>query len=147
MSIADTASFRLGVIGTVVAHRFAERIEHLQLKPKHIGLLMHLESHRSATQLEVARAMGVVPSLLVRLTDHLEDLGAIERTIDPVDRRRQPLRLTAKGRRLLRAAAAESQSLESEIFAGMADAERLALTSTLEQISGNLGMPLEPVIQ
>ncbi len=134
----DTATFQLGTIGAVVAQRFAERIEPLGLKPKHVGLLTRLAADPAGSQLDLATAMHVAPSLVVRMADHLESLGAIERTRDPDDRRRQTLRLTDRGRTLFDECAAITRELEADLLAGLQLAERKALLATLRRVADNL---------
>jgi DNA-binding MarR family transcriptional regulator len=136
--LPDTVSFLLGTVGSVVAQRFADRIARHDLKPKHVGVLIALTSGRASAQLDVATALGVAPSLVVRLADHLEGIGAIERSRDPEDRRRQLLRLTDHGRALLADCAAVTRSLETEILAGLRAADRAALRDTLRRVAGNL---------
>jgi DNA-binding MarR family transcriptional regulator len=136
-----TAAFQLGVTGTVVTDRFADRIAEYDLKPKHVGVLALLASSSVASQLDLAKAMGVAPSLVVRLADHLESLGAVERTRDPGDRRRQVLRITGHGSDLLAACTSESRALERELLAGLGAAERAAFRTALARVSANLGLP------
>jgi DNA-binding MarR family transcriptional regulator len=135
---ADTAAFQLSVVGVVVAQRYADRIASLALKPKHVALLSHLASNQAASQLDVARAMGVAPSLVVRLTDHLQQLGAIGRRRDPADRRRQTLQLTDRGRALLVECTTAATSLDADILNGLSAAERKALHSALQTVLDNL---------
>src|SRR5438445_4536111 len=99
--MTDTAAFGLGTVGVLVAQRFADLIAPLDLKPKHVGLLTLLAAGGATSQLDLARTMGVAPSLVVRLADHLEQLSAILRVRAPEDRRRQILSLTDRGRDLL----------------------------------------------
>ena len=46
---------------------------------------------------ELAEALGLDPSSIVRTVDQLIDAGFVERSEDPQDRRAKILRLTAKG--------------------------------------------------
>lgn len=139
-TLSDTAVFRIGTIGAVVAQRFADRIEPLGLKPKHVGLLALLAANPASSQLDLATAMNVAPSLIVRIADHLESLNAIERTRDRDDRRRQTLRLTANGRDLFAECTAATHAMEEELLAGLPPAQRAALTGALHHVAGNLGI-------
>ena len=136
----DSAVSQLGTIGAVVAQRFANRIEPLDLKPVHVGVLSLLAVNPASSQLDIATAMKVVPSLIVRIADHLESLGAVERTRDPDDRRRQTLRLTDHGRALLKDCQVISDDLETQLLAGLSPAQHTALTGTLRHVAGNLGL-------
>jgi len=137
-TLEHTATFQLGTIGAVVAQRFAEKIEPLGLKPKHVGLLTLLAANPASSQLDMATAMNVAPSLVVRIADQLESLGAIERTRDPDDRRRQTLRLTERA--LFAECASITRDLEADLLAGLQIAERKALIAALRHVAGNLGL-------
>ncbi|MFE3102394.1 MarR family winged helix-turn-helix transcriptional regulator [Nocardia tengchongensis] len=136
-----TVAFRLGTVGAVVADRFAARIEELDLKPKHAGLMTALSHGEAASQQELAGRLGVAPSLVVALADHLERLGAIERVRDPGDRRRQVLRLTAHGHTLLAACEQAALELDDELTAGMTAAQRTALQRALGVLAAEAGLP------
>lgn len=137
-ALTETAAFGLGTVGTLVAERFADLIAPLDLKPKHVGVLMVLASGGALSQLDLARALKVAPSLMVRLADHLEQLAAIDRVRDPEDRRRQTLSLTEHGRRLLATCAEINTALEADILAGMPASERKALHAALSRVAANL---------
>ena len=136
--ITDTAAFQLGTVGVIVAQRFADRIAKLDLKPKHVGVLDLVAATPGASQLDIAGAMGVVPSLVVRLVDHLERLGAVERVRASDDRRRQTLHLTERGHALLTECTAISRSLDADLLAGLGTAERTALQAALREVAANL---------
>lgn len=67
----------------------------------------------------VAEALGLEPSSLVRLIDHLVDAGLVKRSEDSNDRRARTLHLTADGRR--RAAQLEKglAALRRSLFRGV----------------------------
>ncbi|MFF5213068.1 MarR family winged helix-turn-helix transcriptional regulator [Streptosporangium sp. NPDC000396] len=136
-----TVAFRLGTLGAVMTDRFAARIESYDLKPKHVGLMTVLDSGGGSSQLEIARIMGIAPSLVVSLADHLENLGAIQRIRDPEDRRRQVLTLTASGRDLLRDCAREAQEVDAEFTAGLSPADQATLSRLLGTVAAVAGLP------
>jgi DNA-binding MarR family transcriptional regulator len=133
-SPAETTAFRLGLLGTLVADRFAARVEELGLKPKHAGLLTAVDRLGPASQQEVAAIMGVAPSLIVLFADHLEGMGVIERVRDPQDRRRQVLTLTPDGRRLLARCAQLADEVGREFTAELTAQQRATLDTILESL-------------
>ncbi|MRH89242.1 MarR family transcriptional regulator [Nocardia sp. SYP-A9097] len=139
--LPSTLSFRLGTLGSAVADRFAARIAAYDLKPKHAGLLTALSLEQVASQQELALRLGVAPSLVVALADHLERLGAIERLRDPADRRRQVLTLTDRGRELLRDCTTAARTLDEELTAGLTAAERGAFLRVLGRLAADAGLP------
>lgn len=122
---------------------FAARIAAHELKPKHVGLMVVLDAGRASSQLEIAGVMGVAPSLVVALADHLEKLGAIQRVRDLADRRRQVLRLTEHGRELLAACAELAQSADAEFAADLTVTERAVLAGLLDRLVARQGLPTE----
>ncbi|MFG3253429.1 MarR family winged helix-turn-helix transcriptional regulator [Streptomyces sp. NPDC048172] len=141
-SVSETLTFRLGVLGALATARFTERLDALALKPKHVGLLALLDAGAPASQLELARTMGVAPSLMVTLADHLGELGAVGRERDPADRRRQVLTLTDHGRELLAGAARAASELDEELAASLTPARRTALDRALRDLAEAEGMPV-----
>lgn len=136
--LSGTATFQLGMVGAVVSQRFADRIAPLELKPSHVGILTILANAPAQSQQDIATALNVVPSLIVRLVDRLESIGAVERTRDPNDRRRQSLRLTEHGRALYAECTAITHDMERDLLAGLSPAERTALIATLHRVAANL---------
>ncbi|WP_073495067.1 MarR family winged helix-turn-helix transcriptional regulator [Actinacidiphila paucisporea] len=139
--VNSSVVFRLGVLGTMAADLFAARIEPHELKPRHVGLMVLLDAGKASSQLEVAGVMGVAPSLVVALADHLEKLGAIQRVRDPDDRRRQVLTLTAHGRDVLAACGELAHTVDAEFAAGLTAAERTALAGLLDRLTAPHGLP------
>ncbi|GAB2737142.1 MarR family winged helix-turn-helix transcriptional regulator [Kitasatospora kifunensis] len=139
--LTATTTLRLGAVGAVVSGRFTERIGSLGLKPKDVTLLNLLQAGGPASQLEVARTMGVAPSLVVTVADRLEALGAVRRLRDQGDRRRQQLVLTDGGRELLARCTTLARELDEELTAGLDAATRQALDAALGTLAAGLGLP------
>ncbi|GAA4569100.1 MarR family winged helix-turn-helix transcriptional regulator [Planotetraspora kaengkrachanensis] len=136
-----TVVFRLGTLGALAGDRFAEKIEVYDLKVKHVGLMTVLSLGPAVSQQDLAAKMGVAPSLVVSLADHLETLGAVQRVRDPQDRRRQVLTLTAHGRDLLDKCATEARALDEEFTAALAPDQVAALRQALSVLSAEAGLP------
>ncbi|WP_432831606.1 MarR family winged helix-turn-helix transcriptional regulator [Dactylosporangium sp. CA-092794] len=132
---ADTVVFKLGAIGAVATDMLAARIEGDGLKLRHTRLLTALATAGAASQHELAGRLGVAPSLVVSLADHLEALGAIRRVRDTGDRRRQILRLTDRGRELLDKCRATALTVEAELLESLSAAERAALDKALTKLT------------
>lgn len=141
VSLTATVSFRLGTIGTLTTNRFTERIETFGLKLKDVGLLHLLQDGGPASQLEVARLLGVAPSLVVAMADRLEVLGAVRRLRDPGDRRRQQLVLTEQGHELLGRCTTAARELDAELTAELDEPTRQALNAVLGTLAASLGLP------
>ncbi|WP_035799820.1 MarR family winged helix-turn-helix transcriptional regulator [Kitasatospora mediocidica] len=143
LSLTSSLSFRLGTLGTIATTRFTAAIEDHGLKPKHVALLAALDAGAASSQLELAQAMGVAPSLVVSMADQLEALGAVVRERDPADRRRQMLALTEDGRALLHECAAQAHAIDAELAAALSLAERESLRRALGVLAREAGLPVE----
>src|SRR4051812_18334593 len=130
-NVKDSVAFHLGMLGAIATDRFAARLEKIELKPKQVALMLVLQAGLTSSQLEIAKVMGVAPSLVVMFADHLEELGAIKRVRDAEDRRRQLLSLTDKGKVLLYECAGIAKSIDQEIAADLSKEERATLVALL----------------
>ncbi|MDI2130298.1 MarR family winged helix-turn-helix transcriptional regulator [Yinghuangia seranimata] len=142
--LTATATFRLGTVGAYVTDAYTARIDALGfgLRPKHVGLMTVLAAEGPGrSQQDLARGLGVAPSLVVALADHLEGLGAVRRERDPADRRRQLLTLTDEGRALLARCAAIGHELDEELLDGVPRADRERLHAVLAALAGRFGLP------
>ncbi|MFF2045661.1 MarR family winged helix-turn-helix transcriptional regulator [Kitasatospora sp. NPDC058170] len=139
--LTTSVVFRLGTLGSLVTARFTTALAELGLKPKHVGVLVALDSGAPPSQLELARTMAVAPSLVVALADHLEQVGAVDRVRDPADRRRQVLALTDTGRDLLADCTALAHRLDEELTASLTGPDREALRRTLGVLGVEAGLP------
>lgn len=139
--LASTVTFRLGTIGAIVTERFTEQVQAYGLKPKQVGLMAVLAAGAADSQQEIARTMGVAPSLVVGLADQLEELGAIRRERDPADRRRQVLTLTDHGHTLLAECTAAAHTLDETLTAHLTPAARQALHQALTTLAAQSGLP------
>ena len=141
IGLPATVVFRLGTLGSIAADMFAAKIEAIGLKPKHAGLMTALQAGVAASQQELAAKLGVAPSLVVMLADHLEGMGAVQRVRDPDDRRRQVLTLTDHGRKLLGDCAAAARELDAELTVGLTASQLGALQRSLAIVAESVGLP------
>lgn len=139
--LTSTVVFRLGTLGAVATDRFTRKIEELGLKPKHVGLMAALGVAAAASQQELAARMGIAPSLVVSLADHLEDVGAVRRVRDPQDRRRHVLTLTEEGHGLLDRCTSVARALDEDLVAGLTREQRQALDEALRVMAHHAGLP------
>lgn len=135
-------SFQLLRLGQLAGHRFVDLLAPLGLRPRHCSVLELLRDGPMA-QLELARRVGVAPSVVVDMVDELQDLHAVARVRDPSDRRRQYVQLTAHGRDLLRRAANAAHTLDTDLLRDLDSTQREALRAALRLMAGT---PAQPVI-
>lgn len=94
-----------------------------------------------ATQLDLARALGVTPSVIVDMLDELETLDAVRRNRDPNDRRRQIVELTPAGRALIAKAAHAAREVDTQLLDTLDPRSRADLLAALRQLAEENGLP------
>jgi DNA-binding MarR family transcriptional regulator len=106
------------------------------------GYVIRALAERDRTLTELAGLLSVSKQSAIKVVDEMEQRGFLSRQPDPDDRRVKVLHLTAKGRKVRRAALAASRKIEQELRAEIGDGTveemRNALKLLLEQ-HGALG--------
>src|SRR5262245_24357267 len=102
------------------------------------SVLVRLQRQEGMTQAEMAEALEIQPSSLVRLIDRLCDHGLVERRPHESDRRANRLYLTAKGRTMLDGLIPLGHEISGEVLAAFSDRETAALLRQLLRIKGNI---------
>jgi DNA-binding MarR family transcriptional regulator len=139
-SVATSATFLLGKLAAITTGRFADRLAEFGLRPRHCGVLEWLGA-APATQLDLARALGVTPSVIVDMLDELEAVDAVRRNRDPADRRRQIVELTPTGRALITKAAYAAHEVDAGLLENLASEDRAGLLATLRKLAEENGLP------
>ena len=97
--------------------------------------LVHLaRATKPLRQRDLARALGLDSSSVVRLLRLLEDAGLVERSEDGADRRAKTLVVTDAGHALVHAVEGVSGRIERDLFADIAPADVAATRRVLETI-------------
>jgi DNA-binding MarR family transcriptional regulator len=107
------------------------------LSPLEYDILDRCHRGEANTVTELARALPGDASVVSRHVSKLVDRGLISRTRLSSDRRTVRLHLTADGRSLARALAAELQERQGLLMQGVSDAERRALARVVSKIHAN----------
>jgi DNA-binding MarR family transcriptional regulator len=136
--LPETLTFRLGVLGSTLVDSMAERFEPWGITPRHAALLAVLNNGAHLSQLEVAAKMRVAPSLVVALANRLVEIGAIERSRDVADRRRQNLILTPEGLLLLSRCGDAASEVDELLGVALSPEDRIALERSLDSLMHSL---------
>jgi DNA-binding MarR family transcriptional regulator len=134
-----SAAFLLAQIGSHAAAKFAERLAPLDFTPAHAGILRILGKRGPLTQQTLAGILGMFPSRLVALVDHLESRGLIERRDNPEDRRSYALHLTEKGRLALQSIGRVAREHQKSLLAALTVDEQRQLGQFLQRIADDQG--------
>jgi DNA-binding MarR family transcriptional regulator len=104
------------------------------VRPVEYSILRLVERNPSATQAEIADALYIKRQNIGGLVARLERMGWLRRDVDPSDRRRQSLALTAAGAKRLAALARAAARMDRELTGGWSDAERAAVVRLLQRL-------------
>jgi DNA-binding MarR family transcriptional regulator len=138
--LSRRVGFLLAQLGTHAHRRFAERLERLDLHPRHFGMLSHLAASEGQSQQALSIALRIHRSAVVALVDDLEQRGLAERRRDPVDRRAYALYLTPSGRDLLADLERIAEEHEAELLTALDASERSQLISLLQRVAQSQGL-------
>lgn len=100
--------------------------------------LIHIAAEEGARQMRIAERMGIEPMTACRYIDRLEQLGFVERTPDPTDRRAKNVATTAAARPLIDATLAELVAIREDALSCLEPAEREAMLRGLRRVHATL---------
>ena len=134
----------LAGLGRDATARVRRAIRPLGLGALQFLVLEQLQLLGSASQAELADALGIDRSNLAAIAAELADRDLVERTRHDVDRRRYVLRLSQAGERLLRRTEGAIAAAENELLGPLDDGEREQLYSLLRRLAD--GVELCPTV-
>jgi DNA-binding MarR family transcriptional regulator len=102
-----------------------------------LGLLGQIDRGADCPS-QVARALRLDPARVTHVTDRLVALGYVARAVDPNDRRRWRLSLTAAGEQRLAAGRRDTRMAVETLLEGLSDDERAAVATGVEGIRREL---------
>ena len=103
------------------------------------SLLLNCARREANTPVKLAALNGLDVSTITRTVDRLERKGLLTRTRSRKDRRQVLLRVTPKGRAVLRQARPVARRLAAEAWRGVTEREKKALRSIVQKVLRNLG--------
>ncbi len=139
LPIDDSIFFRLVRVVNLTARPFSESIgkaHHLSLNEWRV--LLVLANHPGAAASEVVVRTGLDKMSVSRALAALVRRGRVVRRLDPGDKRRQLLRLSAVGQRLYERIGAPAKERERRLFSGIGAEEQERLGRTLDRLIENL---------
>jgi DNA-binding MarR family transcriptional regulator len=132
--LARLVGFRLRRAQLTVYEDFQRDAPVPQLAPGQLGILVIIDENPDMTQQQLCEGIGVDKSTFAISLDRLADRGLLRRVRSEDDRRRNSLRLTAKGKATLRAMILHAERHERRVFAKLSAAEREQLMELLKKI-------------
>lgn len=133
-----STGYLLARLGAESRRRWARMLAEYQLAPHHLAVLMSLGHVGAAHQQRVSELIGVDPRNTVAVVDLLQRRGLLERAVDPADRRRHTLTLTADGADLLARLREQVDAVEDLMLGGLPGHERDQLHGLLTRLADTL---------
>ena len=130
----QSLGFRLRLAQLHVFAAFAEAAATHEVTPSQFAVLLLIEANPGIKQIELASAVALDRSTMVRLVDRCEAAKLVRRGSSKDDRRAAPLALTSRGRALVEKLE-PAVSRREAAASGLSRAERTTLVTLLERIS------------
>jgi MarR family transcriptional regulator for hemolysin len=145
VSTADRSMDRLRTFGFLLKDlseryvlRFEQRARAISLTLTQCKALVFLDRNEGLSQARLAELANVQPMAMVRILDHMEADGLLERRADPVDRRARRLYITAKAKPVLDQIWHLAELTREEVFTGVSQQERNNFMDVLERLHDNV---------
>jgi DNA-binding MarR family transcriptional regulator len=138
-----SSGYLLARIGSESRRRWRYMLADHDLGEHAFGVLMALDAAQPQSQHGLSQVLGIDPRNAVAVLDGLERRTLIERAMDPADRRRHAVRLTANGRVLLERLRTDGAATELAMLDGLTARERADLHRLLVKLLGSM-TALEP---
>lgn len=123
---------RAGRISTVELNAF---MESESLSRNHFMIVCALDEFGPMSQNDLAKHSNLNRGHLVAYLDELAQRKILERAVDPADRRRNIITLTAKGKKFTARATEAALSSEAEVFGALDATQQETLRSLLQIVA------------
>jgi DNA-binding MarR family transcriptional regulator len=139
LPIDDSLFFRLVRVVNLTARPFSESIGKAhRLSLNEWRVLLVLANHAGVAASDVAALTGLDKMSVSRALAALVHHGRVIRRVDPADKRRLLLRLSAAGERLYERIGTPAKERERRLFRGFGADEQAQLGRTLDRLAANL---------
>jgi DNA-binding MarR family transcriptional regulator len=96
----------------------------LDVSARQVSILDHLDANHPTMVSDLAKHLGVTPATMSLAIGRLVDRGYVTRILDPIDRRKVQLRLTADGVRVTNANSVLEPALVEDMLDQLSAADR-----------------------
>lgn len=135
-ALTDHVAYLAVELGYRAQRRFELAMAELDLRPQHYDFLAALDEFGPQSQKQLASVLRVDAARVVGMIDDLARRGLVDRTMDPQDRRRNVIALTARGRTAFTRARELAAQVEDELLTVLPNSERNQLRWLLQRALG-----------
>lgn len=136
---ADDVGWSLGVLLRGYRDSVAPKLDDVPHGPRGYETLCAVVRGDHASQLALARHLGIDRTVMTYLIDDLVEAGLVERRANPADRRQRVVVATEAGERLVAARCAEVAEAEADLLRGLDPAERSHFRRLLDKAACAVG--------
>jgi DNA-binding MarR family transcriptional regulator len=111
----------------------------VDVSARQVSILDHLDANHPTMLSDLAKHLGVTPATMSLAIGRLVERGYVTRVLDPVDRRKVQLRLTADGVRVTNANSVLEPALVEDMLSQLSSADRRAALHGLELLARAAG--------
>jgi MarR family transcriptional regulator, temperature-dependent positive regulator of motility len=112
----------------------AEPLRAVGLVPPQFGMLAAIETEPGIDQRRLADRLGIDRTNTGKFLDHLEEMGLVERRVDPCDRRVRTLRVTPRGSELRRRLRPAMLAAQDRALGPLTPEEKVTLVRLLVRV-------------
>lgn len=131
---SSSAGHLLNLAARRASRLVGRRLERLGIAPAQLSVLLELAATPSATQRELADALGVEQPTMARTVSRMQRDGLVDVIDDAADRRRRPVTLTSAARALVADAERAADAANEELLAPLDAGERTRLVLLLRSM-------------
>ena len=121
----------------MLQRRGSKRLARLGIGPRHYAILSCLEEYGTCCQKALSERTGIDRADLTAQLHALYDRELADHEVDESDRRRDDIRLTAAGARILERAERALNEVEQELLGDLSAQERVALGEMVGRVIGS----------
>ena len=134
----NSYGFLLGKVLQQMENQFATGLVDFNINARQYGVLLFIEDNPYSSQKDISENLQIDRTTMVSHIDHLENIGFVERTKNPNDRRSYSLMITGKGKEVLDSRWEFLADVESEVLTPLNQQEKLLLKEFLIKIWSSL---------
>jgi DNA-binding MarR family transcriptional regulator len=136
--LADDLGWAIGVVSRGYRREAASAVQDLPGTARGYHVLTAIAVGEPASQLDLARRLGINKSVMTYLVDELEQAGLVTRRPDPADRRARQVLITEAGARALSAAREHISSAEARLLGHLGADDAQTLRDLLRRLTSNV---------
>ncbi|MEX1032109.1 MAG: MarR family transcriptional regulator [Cellvibrionaceae bacterium] len=133
--LKDMIGYQLRRAQLRVQHNFAKRLEHTNVTPGQLSLLVKIKNNPGISQTALARANGIERSTLGEIIDRFEQNRWVDRRKHMSDRRAHALHLSPVGESFVNAIIPVALTHEAELTASWSKDEKTTLLRLLDKLA------------